>query len=97
MLEVKTDIEEQSTPVRNTGGCTGSGNTHIKYKNEYIQLFIDIMKAPNDEIKVLKMEKYLETQYYLLADLFIFSYNLLHKQTISISRFERILKNVKFI
>ena len=48
------------------------------------------------KITSIQMKKYLETQYYLLADLFIFSYNLLHKQTISISRFERILKNLNY-
>ena len=103
----KIEYKEQSNITNSQYENNNDNNKHItiqksetidniKYNNEYIQLFIDIMKVPNDELKVLKMEKYLETQYYLLADLFIFSYNLLHKQTISISRFERILKNLNY-
>lgn len=87
-----TEVNDRSNKNITKPKC--ENNTDVEHKNEYIKIFIDIMNAPDDEFKVLKMEKYLETKYYLLADLFVFSYNLLHKKTISISRFERILKNI---
>jgi hypothetical protein len=49
----------------------------------------------NAYTKLIQMEKYLETNYDTLADLYIFTYELINKNVMNESRFKRILTKIE--
>ena len=63
--------------------------------NKFINIIKSILEDSESEIKYLKFEKYLESNYDVIADIYIFTYNTLKNNQPSITRLERILKELE--
>lgn len=62
-------------------------------KNKYVLLLNDI-KNNNDINILMQMEKFLETRYEVLADLYIFTFNCVWFNNVHMSRFKRIFSSI---
>lgn len=62
-------------------------------KNKYI-ILLNNVEEKNDNEKLMQMEKYLESNYDVLADLYIFTYKCIYTDNINESRFKRIVSNI---
>lgn len=62
-------------------------------QNKYIILLHNV-EEKNDNEKLMQMEKYLESNYDVLADLYIFTYKCIYTDNINESRFKRITSNI---
>lgn len=63
-------------------------------KGKYIILFNNI-KNNQDYDKTLRMEKYLELNYNVTVDIYVFTYTCIYKNIINTSRYERILNHLE--
>ena len=68
----------------------------LENTNKFIMIYNNIIDDENNAYtKLIQMEKYLETNYDTLADLYIFTYELINKNVMNESRFKRILTKIE--
>ena len=69
-------------------------NKNLNETNSYIAVIKNVLEDTKTDTNFLKFEKYLESKYDIIADLYIFTYNTLKNNSPSITRLERIIKEI---